>query len=225
MLDPSRIRAILFDMDGTLADTDDEFIARVAGLVRPLSFAFPRRDPTLFLRWGLTRVETPLNYLLTVPDQLNVDRPLARVIDSLNRLRGHGAPAGFLLIDGVHPLLQTLSARYPLALVSSRDRRGVEAFLDQFELRPYFRVVVTALSAPRIKPHPAPVLFAAQALGLPAEHCVMVGDTTVDVYAGKRAGAQTVGVLCGFGQRDELERAGADAVVERTPDVAGLLAE
>ena len=51
----------------------------------------------------------------------------------------------------------------------------------------------------------------------------MVGDTTVDVYAGKRAGAQTVGVLCGFGQRDELERAGADAVVERTPDVAGLL--
>ncbi|MBI5292161.1 MAG: HAD family hydrolase [Chloroflexi bacterium] len=224
MLDSSRIRAILFDMDGTLADTDDEFIARVAGLVRPLGFAFPRRDPTLFLRWGLTRVETPLNYLLTVPDQLHIDRPLARAIDSLNRLRGHGAPASFLLIAGVHPLLQTLSARYPLALVSSRDRRGVEAFLDQFELRPYFGVVVTALSAPRIKPHPAPVLFAARALGLPAEHCVMVGDTTVDVYAGKRAGAQTAGVLCGFGQRDELERAGADAVVERTPDVAGLLA-
>ena len=47
----------------------------------------------------------------------------------------------------------------------------------------------------------------------------MVGDTTVDIRAGKAAGAQTVGVLCGFGQEPELRRAGADLIL---PDTAAL---
>ena len=51
----------------------------------------------------------------------------------------------------------------------------------------------------------------------------MVGDTTVDVLAGKRAGAQTVGVLCGFGERAELERVGAGVVLEDTSLLAGVL--
>jgi phosphoglycolate phosphatase len=41
----------------------------------------------------------------------------------------------------------------------------------------------------------------------------MIGDTTVDILAGNRAGAQTVGVLCGFGTEDELRKAGADLIV------------
>lgn len=223
MLDPTHIRAILFDMDGTLADTDDAAIAVVARLIGPARFLFPGSDPTRVLRWGLMQAETPLNWLMTVPDQLNLDEPLAGLIDRLNRLRGHGAPAHFLLIDGARPMLDSLAGRYPLAMVTSRDRRGVEAFLDQFELRSYFKVVVSALTAPRIKPHPAPVLYAAEKLGLSAVNCVMVGDTTVDIHAGRRAGAQTVGVLCGFGERDELERAGADAVIESTALVETLL--
>lgn len=84
-------------------------------------------------------------------------------------------------------------------------------------------MVVSALSAERIKPHPAPVLYAAEALGLPVENCVMVGDTTVDIRAGRHARAQTVGVLCGFGERDELERAGADAVIDSTAQLGELL--
>ncbi|MBM4423520.1 MAG: HAD family hydrolase [Chloroflexi bacterium] len=223
MLDASRIRAILFDMDGTLADTDDAYIARVARLLRPIHFLFPRRDPTYFLRWGLMTTETPLNWLMTVPDQLGLDKPLAAINDLAYRLRGQGSPQHFLIIEGARSMLELLSARYPLALVTSRSRRGAEAFLDQFDLCPYFRVVVSALTASRIKPHPAPVLCAAERLGVPVAHCVMVGDTTMDIQAGRRAGAQTVGVLCGFGERSELERAGANMILERTPLLAGAL--
>lgn len=223
LLDPTRIRAILFDMDGTLADTDDDAIAKIARLIRPAHFLFPGRDPTRVLRWGLMQAETPLNWLMTVPDQLNLDESLAGLIDRLNRLRGHGAPAHFLLIDGVRPMLDSLAGRYPLALVTSRGYRSVEPFLDQFELHPYFKVVVSALTAERIKPHPAPVLKAADLLGVPAVNCVMVGDTTVDIHAGRRAGAQTVGVLCGFGERDELEQAGAHAILDRTAQLGELL--
>jgi phosphoglycolate phosphatase len=45
----------------------------------------------------------------------------------------------------------------------------------------------------------------------------------VDILAGKRAGAQTVGVLCGFGERRELEETGADAIIEHTADLWPLL--
>jgi len=50
-----------------------------------------------------------------------------------------------------------------------------------------------------------------------------VGDTTVDIRAGRTAGAQTVGVLCGFGARRELERAGADLILPSVADLPGAL--
>jgi phosphoglycolate phosphatase len=211
------IRALLFDLDGTLADTDDAYIAAVARLLHPVRFAFPGRDPTRFLRWGLMKTETPLNWLMTVPDQLHIDRPLAALTDALRRRRGAESPNKFLIMNGARPMLEQLAARYPLALVTSRDQHNVNAFLDQFELRAYFKVIVSALTTARIKPHPAPVLYAARQLGLSPANCVMIGDTTVDIQAGRRAGAQTIGVLCGFGERKELEQAGATLIIERTP--------
>jgi phosphoglycolate phosphatase-like HAD superfamily hydrolase len=55
------------------------------------------------------------------------------------------------------------------------------------------------------------------------ENCLMVGDTTVDIRAGKAAGTQTVGVLCGFGQEAELRRAGADLIIASTAVLPQLL--
>jgi phosphoglycolate phosphatase len=60
-------------------------------------------------------------------------------------------------------------------------------------------------------------------LGVPAERCVMVGDTTVDVKAARRAGAWAVATLCGFGERDELEQAGAHVILEHTSHLSSLL--
>ena len=51
----------------------------------------------------------------------------------------------------------------------------------------------------------------------------MVGDTAVDVLAGRRAGAQTIGLLCGFGEREELVAAGADLVLDHPSQVVSLL--
>ncbi len=55
------------------------------------------------------------------------------------------------------------------------------------------------------------------------EACLMIGDTTVDMRAGKSAGAQTVGVLCGFGEAPELLKMGADLILENTPMLADVL--
>jgi phosphoglycolate phosphatase len=56
-----------------------------------------------------------------------------------------------------------------------------------------------------------------------SEETLMVGDTTVDLRAGRAAGTQTVGVLCGFGEQAELEAAGADRILGTTPELVDVL--
>ena len=221
--DRARVQAVLFDLDGTLADTDDQFIRRAGDMMRRLNALFPDHDPTHFLRWSLMVSETPLNLLMGLPDTLGLDGPLGRVAEWMTQHNWLKTSAQFELMAGVDVLLPRLAARYPLAVVTARNAREAAAFLDQFSLAGNFRAVASALTAPHTKPYPDPVLWAAHALDVPVENCLMVGDTTVDILAGKRAGAQTVGVLCGFGERAELELTGANAILEHTVELEGLL--
>jgi phosphoglycolate phosphatase-like HAD superfamily hydrolase len=62
-------------------------------------------------------------------------------------------------------------------------------------------------------------------MGVFPAQCLMIGDTTVDIRAGKAAGAQTVGVLCGFGEEAELRRWGADLILPTTHLIGSLLLE
>lgn len=222
-LDISKIRALLFDLDGTLADTDDDYIRAAARWVKPFSFFFPRRDPTPFLRWGVMTVESPVNTLMALPDWLGIDDELVTLFNWFSDLRGHPHPGQYALMAGVDAMLERLAPRYALALITARDERRARVMLDQLHLARFFRLVVSAQTAPHTKPHPDPVLYAARELQLTSANCLMIGDTTVDMLAGKRAGAQTVSVLCGFGQRPELERAGADLILNHTTDLETVL--
>ncbi len=60
-------------------------------------------------------------------------------------------------------------------------------------------------------------------MGVQPDECLMIGDTTVDIRAAKAAGAQSIGVLCGFGQEEELQRAGDDLILESTALLADIL--
>jgi N-acetyl-D-muramate 6-phosphate phosphatase len=72
--------------------------------------------------------------------------------------------------------------------------------------------MVTRDEVRQIDPHPMPVRLASQELGLAPSQCVLVGDTDADVRSAKAAGALSVGVLCGFGERADFEE--ADLVLE-----------
>jgi phosphoglycolate phosphatase-like HAD superfamily hydrolase len=116
------------------------------------------------------------------------------------------------------------SRRFPLAIVSTRGQRTTQIFLECHELTPFFQIVVTGQTCEHTKPFPDPILFAAEQMNVTPEQCLMIGDTTVDIHAGRAAGAQTVGVLCGFGQEGELRRAGADLILPSTAALAEHLA-
>jgi HAD superfamily hydrolase (TIGR01509 family) len=217
-LELSRIKALCFDVDGTLSDTDDLYTQKVSRYLPRFLFMDAGRAARRFVMW----IESPGNALLGLADTLGLDNEMDAVIDWLYRHRKHSAQQ-YLLVPGVDNMLKQLHGRYPMAVVSARDERTTMGFLQQFELVNYFDVIITGLSAQHTKPYPDPILLAAQRMNIPPENCVMIGDTTVDIRAGRAAGAQTVGVLCGFGEEPELRRMGANEILQATPNLLDLL--
>ncbi|MCL4559335.1 MAG: HAD family hydrolase [Chloroflexi bacterium] len=224
-LDIHRIRGICFDVDGTLSDTDDRLVAQIESRLVPFRRLLFGRSPRSLARRLIMGIETPGNYLMGIPDLLHLDEPLSRLVSMLSRSRIGRRAEGFWLVPGVVEMLAVLMLRFPLAVVSARDESTTRVFLEQFGLQKYFSMVVTAHTCTHTKPYPDPVLRAAQGLGIAPEECLMVGDTTVDMLAGRRAGAQTVGVLCGFGEEPELRRAGAHLILPTTAQLHQVFVE
>jgi len=205
-------------VDGTLSDTDDLYVQRILRFFPRFLFRDPDRAARRLVMW----IESPGNALLGLTDTIGLDDEIVAFINWMYRRRKKPWK-NFLLVPDVDTMLAHLKGLYPMAVVSARDENSTMQFLEQFHLVKYFDVIVTALSAEHTKPYPDPILLAAQKMGAAPEHCLMVGDTTVDMRAGKSAGAQAVGVLCGFGEERELRRKGADLILGSTADLEKVL--
>ncbi|MCJ7696676.1 MAG: HAD family hydrolase, partial [Anaerolineaceae bacterium] len=186
---------------------------------------FKNQDPRSFARWMIMAAETPGNFLYTLPDHIGFDRHLAKAFNWFARQRHSKREPGdlFYIVNGVKDVLESLNEHYPMAVVSARDARSSQLFLDHFDLAKYFKVVVTAQTCPHTKPYPDPLHYAADELGVPITNCLMIGDTIVDVDAAKAAGAQSLSVLCGFGREKELARAGTHHILPSTAQIKDLL--
>lgn len=212
-LDVSRIHALIFDVDGTLRDTDDQYVSSISHWLHPIRAVLPARDTHRFARWLVMASETPATLLYGIPDRLEIDQHVARIINFFYRKKWIKANQSFLIIDGVREMLERLHQRYPLSIASARDELNTVAFLENFKLMPFFNAIATAQTCRHIKPYPDQILWAAEQMRVSPKNCLMIGDTTVDIQAGKAAGAQTVGLLCGFGTEDELRASGADVIL------------
>lgn len=217
-LDLQRIQALCFDVDGTLSDTDDLYVKKILRFLPPRLFRDPERTARRIVMWA----EAPGNSLIGLPDIVGLDDEMLLFWEWLNRRRPRPMKS-FLLVPGVKEMLESLQSKYPMAVVSARDESSTLAFLDKFSLTGYFQEIVTAITARHTKPYPDPILYAADKMEVAPQYCLMIGDTTVDIRAGKAAGAQTVGVLCGFGEEDELKSWGADLILESTAQLDEVL--
>jgi HAD superfamily hydrolase (TIGR01509 family) len=221
MLDIQKVRVLCFDVDGTLSDTDDYYADQFSAWFQRLP-RFLVRDPDRAARRLVMWSESPGNALLGLSDTIGLDGPIITLIDFIYRHRKKKWRK-FLIVPGVQEMLTRLKGRYPMVIVSARDEDSTLTFLQEFDLAKYFDLVISALSAEHTKPYPDPILLAAQKMEVAPEACLMIGDTSVDVRAGKAAGAQTVSVLCGFGEEDELRRRNPDLILPSTADLANAL--
>jgi len=223
-LSPQGIDAVLFDLDGTLIETDNRWAASLADRLAFTKRVHPSLDVDSLARALVMSVEVPSNYVLSLLEHLGLGPTMERLTNRVRRSKGVAVVGEELLVDGSRELLEALGPRYELAVVTTRARQQATAILTATRLESYFEVVITRSDVWRMKPHPAPVLAAASQLGIAVDRCAFVGDTIMDVRAAQRAGAVSVAVLSGFGGRRELERCRPDLLLAHAYDLLGYLA-
>jgi HAD superfamily hydrolase (TIGR01549 family) len=221
-LHPELVKAILFDIDGTLSDSDDQIVARVKKLLTPMRILFSDQTCQATARWLVMAAESPGNFLYNLADRLSLDSFFIKQLDRISKRRKQRVKR-YWIVPGVEEMLRSAAARFSLGVVSARDENSSLAFIRQFNLESLFKVIVTSQTCEHTKPFPDPLLYAAQQLGIAPQNCLMVGDTSVDIRAARLAGMQALGVLCGFGSRRELRRAGAHVILDSTEEVIDYL--
>jgi len=212
--DESRpIEVVLFDLDGTLIDT----IALILSSMRHattevLGEALP--DDVL-----LHNVGVPLRI------QMQEFAP-GREDELLCVYREHNATVHDQLVceyPGTEAALQAIVALgYRMGVVTSKSVTVAQRGLDRFGLGEFFETLVGYEDTDIHKPEPAPLLLAAERMGVDIAHCCYVGDSPHDMNAGKAAGAVTVGALWGpF--RDRVADTGPDFVIEHLSELPAVL--
>lgn len=217
------IEAILFDLDGTLVETENRWAAIFARGLEPLRCIFPDLDTD---RWGrklMMTVENPTTYAVSLLERVGVDSSFFGLADLIRKSKGLATQGASAMVEGTEELLAALEGRYTLGIVTTRARPEAHDFLERMQYQDLFAVVITRQDVFRLKPHPAPVREAVDRLGISPQHCIMVGDTALDVRSARRASTYAVGVLSGFDGRWELERAGAHLVLERAVQLLDYL--
>ena len=209
-------KLIIFDFDGTLADTR-ELIIRTNQESQKAMGHEPVSEDIIQGTIGLPLAE---GIMAQMPELTPQDMPAwcatyRRIFDVL---KSQYVPAIF---PHVKETLEALHSQgCVLSVASSRLSVSLNDFLRQMGLAPLFKLVLGADNVTAAKPDPAPVLQTMQELGFTPKDTLVVGDMPVDILMGSRAGAKTCGVTFGNSNREELSAAGADYVID---DMSKLL--
>lgn len=221
------IRGVIFDKDGTLFDFQStwgiwtaQVLARIAGsdeaLLQQLAEALGYDTQTRRVQPGSVIVAaTPMDIAAVVKDCIPA-LSQTQICDWLNE---EAKTAPQVLITDLHRLTAELRRiNLGLCVMTNDAEAPARAHLASVQASDLFDFVIGSDSGFGAKPQAAPLLALADKMEIPAAACVMVGDSTHDLRAGRAAGMRAVAVLTGLAEADELAPL-ADAVL---PDVSHL---
>ncbi len=196
--------AVLFDFDGTVADTGEGVLASANEAFAALGY--PQMEPAAFRPF----LGPPLRQNFT--DLIGMSPEEAeRGVVIFRAAYAAGNCFRLRVYDGLETLLQRLAAeRIPVAVASSKLTIYLEKILEGIGLRRYFAAVCGTEQGQNDSDKTALLLRAAQGCGAQAGRCLMIGDRRFDMEAAKGLGMCAAGVLYGFGDAKELLDSGAD---------------
>jgi phosphoglycolate phosphatase len=210
-------RAMLFDLDGTLADTAPDLAAaanamRTARGLDPVSLDLLRPMASHGAR-GLLRVAFE-----KAPGDSEYEDMRVEFLDRYEAaLAVHSK-----LFDGMPEVLDELEARgLAWGIVTNKAMRFTDPLVEILGLSTRTTAIVSGDTTPFAKPHPAPLLRAAELLDIPPTECIYVGDDLRDMTAGQAAGMRTVAAAWGYCGRSEPTQWQADVICD---DPRALLA-
>ncbi|MDQ0244700.1 pyrophosphatase PpaX [Bacillus fengqiuensis] len=208
------INTILFDLDGTLIDTNELIIS---SFLHTLNTFYPgryqREDVLPFM--GPTLHET-----FSGIDQ-------ERVQELIDTYREYNISNHDLLVkefEGVFETVQWLKQEgYKLGIVTTKMSNVVMMGLKLTKLDQFFDVIVAIDHVTNPKPHPEPIEKALQQLDAKPEEALMVGDNHHDIVGGKNAGTKTAGVAWSAKGREHLAKYEPDFMLEKMSDLRDIL--
>ncbi len=212
------IRAVLFDLDGTLMDSTDAIVDSWFYTFDTLGE--PRPDRQLIV----DTIGYPLRKQLPMMTDHDVD-------ECIRIYRGHytahSAPKTFLL-PGAEEALATFAERgLRMGFATSKKREAAEMLLEHLGALHYMDARIGPLEVTKHKPDPEAVQKAMEILGVTPEETVFVGDMHFDVLAGLAAGVTTLAVTTGYETREQLEalqpHAVYDSLYEVRDHIVGML--
>jgi phosphoglycolate phosphatase len=215
-MERSSLRAVVFDLDGTLLDTLADIASSANQVLRELGFPeHPQADYRTFVGEGVSVLMSRV-----LPEQhrdaATRDRALARFQEVYDQRWNIETE----LYPGIRTLLAELASRgLPMAVLSNKQQRFtemcVEHFLSEWKFAPVFGM---RPDVPR-KPDPAGALEIAAALGVSPRECAYLGDTSTDMQTAKAAGMVAFGVAWGFRSITELREHGAQQILHHPCDL------
>ena len=212
-------KAFVFDFDGTLAilNIDFNFMReQVFDLIR----RFGVREEMISQRHALEIIDEVHQFLRkTRPPVADEFYQTAHQI--LHAIEMEAAEEGGLL-PGVEATLSSLKQMgFKVGIVTRNCEDAVRRVFPSINL--FCDAFVSRNSVMNVKPHPDHLNAVMKVLCVSGEESVIVGDHVLDITAGKRVGARTIGVLTGRTKREDFEQAGADLVLKDTSEICILL--
>lgn len=208
------MKAVLFDLDGTLIDTAADFIRIIQNMCREEGRAVV--DAALIR----TQVSEGARAMVKlVYPELHVEDPIflahrQRFLD----IYGADIAVDTDLFDGMYPLLEQLEAKQiPWGIVTNKPRWLSEALLEALNLTERCSVLVCPEDVSQTKPNPEPMYLAANHIQVAAENCIYVGDHPRDIDAGRAAKMYTILAAYGYlplQYKDDLTAWHADCIVD-----------
>ncbi|CUH67067.1 Phosphoglycolate phosphatase [Thalassovita gelatinovora] len=208
------LRLILFDVDGTLVDSQGDIVASMTSAFASEGMAVPKRDAIL----GIVGLSLDVAIPKLVP---GLDAAVyARLVDAYKAaymaLRGaQGSQISSPLYPHIRAVLDQLSAvdHYLLGVATGKSRRGLDALLAGHGMEHLFLTQQVADHHPS-KPHPAMILAALSETGVAAQNAVMIGDTSFDMDMARAAGVRALAVGWGYHRAEDLVGRADDVIYD-----------
>lgn len=210
------LRLVIFDLDGTLVDSQ----ANIIRAVKEVAAALDVPEPPLSeipLVIGLSLHEALLRLFPDVEPQTH-ERMSATYRERFKRLRASPDYAEPLFPGTLEALDALTEEGFLLGIATGKAQRGVDYLLKRHGLEGRFVTSQTPDTAPG-KPHPGMVLNALKETGVDADNAVMIGDTAFDIQMAKAANVSSIGVSWGNHPPDELVQAGAHRMIDHLDDL------
>ncbi|MGE4239687.1 MAG: HAD-IA family hydrolase [Ramlibacter sp.] len=217
---PPEIRAVLFDLDGTLIDSAPD-LGAAADKLRT-----DRGLPSLPLEVYRPMAGAGARGMLGIAFNLKPEDPeFAQLREEFFSTYENAMTERTQVFEGVAELIDAIQGRQmPWGVVTNKAMRFTGPLTKKLALFAKAGTVVGGDTTPHAKPHPAPLLEAARQLGLEPCQCMYVGDDERDIEAGRAAGMYTVAAMYGYLGRDkQVPDWGADAHIEKPLDLLPLL--